>query len=245
VSDPPQVLHPAATVVVVRDADAADGTPSLETLMLRRNDRGTFGGMWVFPGGRVDAGDADPTSPDDDMAAGRRAAAREAIEEAAIVLDPAAMVALSHWRPPATMPKGFATWFFVAAGSDAAVEIDGAEIHEHAWLAPAEVLRRHQLGEVTLAPPTFVTLTLLAEHTTVEGLLAALREATPERFHTQMGKDGDVGAAFWHGDESYEAQPGPAGARHRLIMTDGAWSYVRSSAGDGQPENTRPVEEQR
>jgi 8-oxo-dGTP pyrophosphatase MutT (NUDIX family) len=226
--DDAQRLYPAATVVVVRDGEAADGTPFVETLMLRRNERGAFGGMWVFPGGRVDDDDVDPTTPDDDMAAGRRAAAREAMEEAALVLDAAAMVALSHWRPPSTVPKGFATWFFVAAGSDAEVEVDGAEIHEHAWLAPAEVLRRQNVGEVALAPPTFVTLTVLAQHTSVAGLLAALRDATPERFHTQLGKDGEISAAFWHGDESYEAQPGPSGARHRLVMSDDGWHYVRS-----------------
>ena len=43
---------PAATVVVLRDG--ADGP---ETLMLRKNSKIAFGGMWVFPGGKVDAED--------------------------------------------------------------------------------------------------------------------------------------------------------------------------------------------
>jgi 8-oxo-dGTP pyrophosphatase MutT (NUDIX family) len=237
-----QTLHPAATVVVVRDGRAADGTPCVETLMLRRNERGTFGGMWVFPGGRVDEGDVDPTVPDDALAAGRRAAAREALEEAALVLDPGAMVTLSHWQPPSTVPKGYATWFFVAAASDADVEIDGTEIHEHAWLPPAEVLRRRDAGQITLAPPTFVTLTVLAQHATVAELLAALGDATPERFHTQIGTDGDVSTAFWHGDELYEAQPGREGGRHRLIMSDDGWRYDRSAKGvrSRSPRSIRP-----
>ena len=39
----------AATVILLRDTDTG-----LETLMLRRNSKIAFGGMWVFPGGRVD-----------------------------------------------------------------------------------------------------------------------------------------------------------------------------------------------
>src|SRR4029077_14119700 len=130
----------------------------------------------------------------------RRAAAREAREEAALALDPGAMGPLSHWRPPSTVPRGHPTWSFVAAGNDEDVEIDGAEIHEHAWLAPMEVLRRRDAGEVTLAPPTFVTLTVLAGHTTVDGLLGALRDATPERFHTQITTDAGTNIACWHDD---------------------------------------------
>ena len=65
---------PAATVIVLRDG--ADGP---ETLMLRKNSKIAFGGMWVFPGGKVDAEDWD--GADDDVAAAANAAVREAAEE--------------------------------------------------------------------------------------------------------------------------------------------------------------------
>ena len=54
---------PAATVVLLRDAD--DGP---QVLMLRKNARIDFGGMWVFPGGRIDPEDypeaGDPNTHD-------------------------------------------------------------------------------------------------------------------------------------------------------------------------------------
>mgnify|MGYP003343572357 CR=1 FL=1 len=54
----PQPAVPAATVIVLRDT--ADG---LETLMLRRASKLSFaGGLWVFPGGRVDDADRDRKS---------------------------------------------------------------------------------------------------------------------------------------------------------------------------------------
>ena len=51
-------VQPAATVMLVRDAgDGPDG--SLEVLMVRRHPESVFAAdAWVFPGGRVDAGDA-------------------------------------------------------------------------------------------------------------------------------------------------------------------------------------------
>src|SRR3546814_2093543 len=70
---PPAI--PAATVVLLRDGDEG-----LETLMLHRTSQVAFGGMWVFPGGRVDPEDRRHEDPDEEAAA-RRAAAREAKEE--------------------------------------------------------------------------------------------------------------------------------------------------------------------
>jgi 8-oxo-dGTP pyrophosphatase MutT (NUDIX family) len=54
VSSPKQPIRPAATVILVRDAPGG----GFETLMLRRtNDAAFAGGMYVFPGGRVDSDD--------------------------------------------------------------------------------------------------------------------------------------------------------------------------------------------
>ena len=52
----PLVPQAAASVLMVRD-----GTAGLEVYLLRRHERSNvLGGAWVFPGGKVDAADADP-----------------------------------------------------------------------------------------------------------------------------------------------------------------------------------------
>ena len=73
----PTPARQAATVILLRGE--ADG---LEVLLVRRTPEARFmGGVWVFPGGAVDAGEGEG----DD--AHRAAAIRELREEAAIVLD--------------------------------------------------------------------------------------------------------------------------------------------------------------
>ena len=96
--------HAAATVVLLRD-----GTDGLETLLLRRNAKIGFGGMWVFPGGRVDAADRVGLASDDDLTAARRAAVREAYEEAGLLVDAATLYPIAHWTPPLAAPKRFLT----------------------------------------------------------------------------------------------------------------------------------------
>jgi len=72
---------PAATVVLLRDAPGG-----VETLMVRRSSKLEFaGGMWVFPGGRVDPDDI--PADGDVIEAARHAAVREALEEADLVVD--------------------------------------------------------------------------------------------------------------------------------------------------------------
>jgi len=219
---------PAATVIVVRDS--AGG---VETLMLRRNPHGAFGGMWVFPGGRVDPEDADPDAPGDALAAARRAAVREAAEEAGIVVDAHTIVPFAHWEPPPVVPKRFATWFFVTrAAEEHDVTIDGHEIHDHAWLSPAEVLRRHGAGDVELAPPTWVTLHWLSLHSDVASMLDEARSNPPEHFVTQHVKTDTVSMFVWHGDVAYGpdgGDPHRPGPRHRLVAQPGMWRYERSA----------------
>ncbi|TDJ42731.1 MAG: NUDIX hydrolase [Gammaproteobacteria bacterium] len=96
---PVQPIRPAATVIIVRDV----GDP-FEIFMLRRTSSAAFaGGMYVFPGGRVDgedhlhAYDAIRRGPSDDQQAQQRALGtewrgywvagiRETFEEAGLLL---------------------------------------------------------------------------------------------------------------------------------------------------------------
>jgi 8-oxo-dGTP pyrophosphatase MutT (NUDIX family) len=213
----------ASTVILVRDAAAG-----LETLMLRKNSKIAFGGMWVFPGGRVDEADRDGLAADDDLAAARRAAAREAHEEAALEIPVDAMVPFSHWTPPAITPKRFLTWFFLAAAPLGDVVVDQGEILEHAWMSPAEALTRRDAGEVELAPPTFVSLFELSRWSSVDEAMAVAGTRTPERFETRIALQDGGPIALWHGDVGYEVTDATTeGPRHRLSMFAGQWRYER------------------
>jgi len=215
---------PAATVILVRD-----GAAGLETLMLRRNSRLAFGGMWVFPGGRVDPEDREGLAADDDLGAARQAAVREAAEEAGLQIEPEALLPFSHWTPPPITPKRFLTWFFVAAAPTTDVVVDGGEIHEHDWLRPSEALHRRDEQQIELAPPTWVTLHELSGWSCVEETLAAVSGRAPERFETHIAVAEDHPVALWWPDAGWEdgdlAKPG---RRHRLAMNETCWRYERS-----------------
>ncbi len=246
---------PAATVVVLRD-----GPDGPEVLMLKRDQGLSFaGGMWVFPGGRIDPEDhaaedpaaedpaaedpaaEDPAAEDPDPpptatgeameAAARRAAVREAAEEAGIEIDPAALRRWSHWTPPPRQDKRFTTAFFVAPAVDdtADIVIDDGEIRAHRWVRPGDAIALRDAGDVSLAPPTYITLVQLLPHRSVAEALAAADGAEVEHFATRVAVVGDSWIALYHGDVAYEqAEPDPTleGPRHRLVM-ESTWTYLR------------------
>lgn len=215
----------AATVILLRD-----GTDGLETLMLRRSTQVSFvAGMWVFPGGRVDDADRTGLAPDDELEAARRAAVREAREEAGLVICPQALIPFSHWTPPAITPKRYLTWFFIGTAPGGTVAVDRSEIHDHAWMRPADALRQRNAGQLQLAPPTWVTLHELAGWPHVTAALAAAAERTPEHFETRVAVTSDGPVALWHGDAGHAdgdaMKPGP---RHRLWLHETGWRYERT-----------------
>lgn len=210
---------PAATVVLVRDA------PQLEVLMLHRTSAVAFGGMWVFPGGRIDPEDYGPDRDPD--AAARRAAARETREEAGLIARPDDFVWFAHWTPPPSTPKRFATWFFAAAADEHAVTIDGGEIQNHEWLSPALALERHAAGQIDLAPPTWVTLYQLSLYADSDTLLSRLASLPTKYYETRIGERADgVRVTMWHGDAGYETwDPDAPGERHRLVLSPGDFQF--------------------
>ncbi len=224
---------PAATTVLLRDTAGV-----VEVLMVRRNSKLEFaGGMWVFPGGRIDPADypggvVAPDDPDAVMAAARRAAVREAAEETGLTIEEAGLVWFSHWTPPPITPKRFATWFFAARAPAelADLRVDGGEIHEFGWLAPADALTRRNTGEIELAPPTWITLEQLLGFGSVDAALDGLTAGPVEHFTTRFARVDGGAVALYHGDAGYDDEdPDRAGPRHRLWMLKEGWRYERDT----------------
>jgi 8-oxo-dGTP pyrophosphatase MutT (NUDIX family) len=214
---------PSATVVVVRDAASR-----LEVLLLERN---TGKSIWVFPGGKVDAGDGLAPGQPDWEAPARQAAAREAREEAGLVLDPGVLVPISRWVTPALSPQRFDTLFFAArVEPDIEVRVDGGEISAHRWFAPRAALAAMRGGEIRLAPPTFVTVSWLAAHASAAAALAALARTPPITFHPRICPVEGGACILYPGDAGYEAgDPARPGPRHRLLTSGGdGFHYERS-----------------
>lgn len=167
----------AATVILGREAEAG-----FEVLVMQRPARGSFANAWVFPGGRIDDDDA---PGEDEQTRARVGAVREVHEEVGLIVDPEALVPLSRWIPPVELKRRFDTHFFLAMAPEGDVVPSPDEVVDWKWSTPARVLDAHARGIATLAPPTFVTLTLLRSHGAYADAVAAAREAGAEEFRTK------------------------------------------------------------
>jgi 8-oxo-dGTP pyrophosphatase MutT (NUDIX family) len=191
----PSPARQAATVILLRGE--ADG---LEVLLVRRTPQARFmGGVWVFPGGAVDAGEGEG----DD--AHRAAAIRELREEAAIVLDdPRELVKFSRWITPAQVQIRFDTHFYLAAlPAGQEPKIDGQECIDLGWYTPPAALASHRAGGIDLVFPTIKHLEQLSEFSSVDELLAHARARTVEPVQPKVVLEGEVARILLPGEPGY------------------------------------------
>ncbi len=185
----------AATVILLRGA-----AEKLEVLLVRRTPKARFmGGVWVFPGGAVDAHEGDGDE------AHRAAAIRELREEAAIALDdPGALVKFSRWITPAEVQIRFDTHFFLAplpGGQEP--RVDGEECVDLGWFTPADALAAYKEGEIELVFPTIKHLEQLQEFASVQELFAYAqgREVLPVQPRVVL--EGEVARILLPGEPGY------------------------------------------
>jgi 8-oxo-dGTP pyrophosphatase MutT (NUDIX family) len=229
---------PAATVMLLRDSDTG-----IEVFMLRRTTAAAFaGGMYVFPGGKVDAADGEG---DDGYVI---AAIRECYEEAGVLLatdDTGVMVTdghpalahrqavydgsidlralcrqhelrpaiddlvwVSHWITPiGESSRRFDTRFFIAiAPPGQTSRHDDNETIASSWVSPADGLRRHQHGELTMMPPTIKSLEFLAaQPDAASAMITARRTGRPVPILPRLRRNGEgrVTGVSLPGDDDY------------------------------------------
>jgi 8-oxo-dGTP pyrophosphatase MutT (NUDIX family) len=182
----------AATVIAARQAD-----DHVEVLVLLRSSASRFlPGYVVFPGGAVDASDAELAARwfDGRGEASRACAIRELAEEAGLALtanglvtvdgmdlspvadappDPEALVEISHWVAPEDVPVRFdARFYALAAGAEPEPNPDGAEADRAWWADPRHLLSEYEQGRCDLYWPTLKTMQALAGCSSVEEVLS-------------------------------------------------------------------------
>ncbi|MEM8618158.1 MAG: NUDIX hydrolase [Actinomycetota bacterium] len=160
-------IHPASTVMLVRDA--ADGT---EVLMLQRTAGAAFGaGMYVFPGGRVDLADSGPEVETwchghDDRSASDRlgidvgglaywvAAVRECFEEAGVLLASRADGAAHQPHPGdrRAVHDGSVSMAELCGRDDLRLQLGEIHYVDH-WVTPRAAARRFDTRFFVAAAP--------------------------------------------------------------------------------------------
>jgi 8-oxo-dGTP pyrophosphatase MutT (NUDIX family) len=95
----------------------------------------------------------------------------------------------ARWITPEISPRRFDTWFFAAAlppGQLAGLAAagpgepdSGSESDSGTWWRPAAALEAARAGQITLLPPTAVTLAELAAYQDIAGILGERRVITP------------------------------------------------------------------
>lgn len=224
----------AATVIVARRTEG----DAFEVFMVRRSAKSPFmPSTLVFPGGRLDPEDGDPTAD----AAWERAARRECLEEAGLQeLGP--LLWFDTWlTPSAESRRRYLTRFFLArlrADEGHEAVADGHETHEGRWATVQAHLEQWDRMEIDLPPPTLCTL-LRLRALRWDGL-GSLAEIDPGGVilpKVTLGPRGPI-IVMPH-DAAYASVPGealPAPVRvhdlpHRFVRDDRVWRP--DGAGDG------------
>ena len=227
-------IKPAATVMCVRE------TPDdiLEVLLLRRNTELKFAsGYWVFPGGKIEESDGDGILDDN---AARKAAVREAKEEANLDLNDNTLSYFCNWTTPVPSVKRFETWFFITkvGWDNSSIVIDDSEIKDYLWLSPSDAIDQLGKGSVKLMPPTFLALNRIKKCTNFDEAEAELLRSAPLIVKPKVGMIEGVFQSMYPGDAGYDAHnvllPGP---RHRLSgnIKNGTYSFEYHGCDDQFP----------
>ena len=198
---------------------ARDNQGHLEVLLLKRNKALKFaGGLWVFPGGKIDVSELELA--ENELEAARMAAVRETREEASLAIPPEQLTFFSHWTTPKIEPRRYATWFFFGSIQDPSLEvrIDDSEVKDHLWINPQNALDQFECGQLAMMPPTYISLQRIRKCKTIESAHRELTRFEPFFILPVLQLESSNMYCLYEGDAGYESGDFRLpGARHRLV----------------------------
>jgi 8-oxo-dGTP pyrophosphatase MutT (NUDIX family) len=198
------VIYEAASVILLREA-----RHGFDVFLVRRHRGASFmASAYVFPGGVAEAGEdartaaarelfeeagvllaKDSAAASDTLELPNRdhirrrildgAPANAALQLAGLTWATEALAPWAHWITPSIEPKRYSARFFVTElppGQEPA--FDATETVDQVWVAPRDALAR--AAELQLPPPQVRTCWELAQHASIEAVLAASRMRAEE-----------------------------------------------------------------
>ena len=178
------------------------GAETLEVLLVKRTEQARFmAGVWVFPGGAVDAHEGEGDK------AHRLAAVRELEEEASIRgVQADKLVKFSRWITPEEVSVRFDTHFFLAplpGGQEP--KVDGEEVVDLGWFTPQEALAAHERGEILLVFPTIKHLEQFSPFPSAAALVAHAAQQEVRPVLPKVVLAGETARVLLPGEEGYES----------------------------------------
>jgi len=170
---------------------------------VQRTPKAKFmGGVWVFPGGAVDAHEGEGDE------AHRICAVRELEEEAAVGgVRADELVKFSRWITPPEVSVRFDTHFFLAHVPDGVEPaVDGEECVDLGWFTPQDALRAHEEGRILLVFPTIKHLEQLSAFASAHELLEFARGREVVAVEPRVVMSGETARVLLPGEPGYDEQ---------------------------------------
>ncbi len=97
----------------------------------------------------------------------------EVLASEEVSLTPSRLLWFAHWITPATSPRRFSTFFFIARAPEGQrTEPFEDEIANAAWIRPADALAKWRQGKWPMIPPTLSSLDTISAYESWKGLEA-------------------------------------------------------------------------
>jgi 8-oxo-dGTP pyrophosphatase MutT (NUDIX family) len=133
----------------------------------------------------------------------------------------------AHWVTPEIETRRFDTRFFIARAPDGQTPIhDEGETSHSEWVEPAAAIERCQAGLISLPPPTWTTLGMLARFDSIDAIFEwALQKPIP-RVQPRFEKRGDRTLLFYPGDPLYPSVDGFDAEETRFVLENRRWRPI-------------------
>jgi len=130
----------------------------------------------------------------------------------------------AHWVTPEIEIRRFDTRFFIARAPHGQTPIhDEGETTHSEWMAPAAAIERSRAGVISLPPPTWTTLQMLAKFDAIDAVLDWARGKPIPRVQPRFEKRGEQTLLFYPGDPMYPPVEGFEATETRFLLQNRQW----------------------